>query len=69
LLRRRLRLRALPARDIVQNSNRHLVGRARRFVWAHDRSQTAFVEKHMQERMEPVPFFPGIGRYSSRPSV
>jgi hypothetical protein len=61
------RLRALPARDIVHNSNRHLVGRARRFVWAHDRSPTAFVEKHMSQRMEPVPLFPGIGRYTSRP--
>jgi hypothetical protein len=30
------RLRALPAREIVHNSNRFLVGRARRFVWAHD---------------------------------
>ena len=60
-------LRALPPRDIVHNSNRHLVGRARRFVWAHDRYQTAFVEKRVSQRTEPVPLFPGIGRYPSRP--
>jgi hypothetical protein len=57
-------LRALPPRDIVHNSNRHLVGRARRFVWAHDQSQTSFVEKHMSKRMETVPLFPGTGRYA-----
>jgi hypothetical protein len=61
------RLRALPPRDIVHHSNRHLVGRARRFVWANDQSQTSFVEKHMSKRMEAVPLFPGIGRYPAQP--
>lgn len=55
------RLRALSPRDIVHNSNRFLVGRARRFVWAHDRSQDAFVAKHMSRRLEPTPLFPDIG--------
>jgi hypothetical protein len=54
-------LRALLARDIVHNSNRFLVGRARRFVWAHDRSQGAFIAKHMSQRMEPTPLFPNVG--------
>jgi len=57
------RLHALPPREIVHNSNRFSVGRARRFVWAHDQSQTAFIEKHMSKRMEAVPLFPNIGHY------
>ncbi|WGD53175.1 hypothetical protein QA641_04370 [Bradyrhizobium sp. CB1650] len=55
------RLRALSPRDIVHNSNRFLVGRVRRFVWAHDRSQDAFVAKHMSRRLEPTPLLPDIG--------
>lgn len=62
-------LRHLPARELVHNSNRHLVGRARRFVWANDRCQTPFVEKHMSQRKEPLPLFPGIGRYPSQPAA
>ncbi len=54
-------LRARPLREIVHSSNRFLVGRARRFVWAHDQSQTAFIAKHMSQRMEPTPLFPDIG--------
>jgi hypothetical protein len=46
------------------NSNRFIVGRSRRFVWAHDQSQTAFIEKHMSMRMEAAPLFPGIGHYA-----
>jgi|SRR5579872_6025497 len=61
------RLRALPPREIVHNSNRFIVGRARRFVWAHDQSQTHFVEKHMSKRMEPTPLFPNIGFYPAAP--
>jgi hypothetical protein len=57
------RLRALPPRELVHNSNRFIVGRARRFVWAHDQSQSAFIEKHMSQRMEPTPLFPKIGHY------
>jgi uncharacterized protein DUF4238 len=59
------RLRNLPPREIVHNSNRFIVGRARRFVWAHDQSQRAFVEKHMSQRMEPTPLFPNIGLHPS----
>jgi hypothetical protein len=54
-------LRKLPLRDIVHNSNRFLVGRARRFVWAHDQSQRAFISKHMSQRMAPTPLFLNIG--------
>jgi hypothetical protein len=57
------RLRALPPRELVHNSNRFIVSRARRFVWAHDQSQTAFIEKHMSKQMEPTPLFPNIGHY------
>lgn len=61
------RLRALPPREIVHNSNRFLVGRARRFVWAHDQSQRTFIEKHMSQRMESTPLFPNIGLYPYAP--
>ena len=40
-----------------------VVGRARKFVWAHDQSQTVFIEKHMSKRLEPTPLFPNIGKY------
>jgi hypothetical protein len=58
-------LRSLSARELVHNSNRFLVGRARKFAWTHDDSQTAFIEKHMSTRIEPTPLFPGIGRDST----
>jgi hypothetical protein len=54
-------LRSIPPRELVHNHNRFSVGRARRFVWAHDESQSAFVEKHMSTNLEPTPLFPGIG--------
>ncbi|MGW1425248.1 DUF4238 domain-containing protein [Bradyrhizobium manausense] len=56
-------LRALPPRELVHNHNRFIVGRARRFVWAHDESQTAFIAKCMSKDMEATPLFPGIGYY------
>lgn len=59
------RLRNVSARELVHNSNRFLVGRARRFVWAQDQAQAAFIDKHMSKRMEPTPLFPGLGRYPS----
>jgi hypothetical protein len=36
------RLRQRKAREIVQHVNKHLVSRARRFVWGADRSQQSF---------------------------
>jgi Protein of unknown function (DUF4238) len=57
------RLRATSPRDLVQNINEFVVGRARRFVWASDESQTRFIENHMSKKMEPTPLFPGIGQY------
>jgi hypothetical protein len=57
------RLRAIPPREIVHNQNRFIVGRARRFVWAHDDSQSSFIEKHMSQNMEPTPLYPNIGFY------
>lgn len=56
-------LKALPPREIVHNNNRFTVGRARRFVWAQDESQTAFVAKQMSKTMESTPLFPNIGYY------
>jgi hypothetical protein len=56
-------LRSLHARELVHKLNYFVVGRARKFVWAHDQSQTVFIEKHMSKRLEPTPLFPNIGKY------
>lgn len=56
-------LRALPPRELVHNHNRFVVGRARRFVWANDETQTAFIAKCMSKDMEATPLFPNIGHY------
>jgi len=56
-------LRTRRPRDIVGPTNTQLVERARRYVWAHDLSQTAFISKHMGKKLEPVPFFPNLGKY------
>jgi hypothetical protein len=57
------RLRAIKPREIVQHVNTFIVGRARRFVWASDDSQTRFIQNHMSKNMEPTPLLPGIGQY------
>jgi Protein of unknown function (DUF4238) len=62
-------LRSLPARELVHKLNTYVVGRARKFVWAHDQSQTAFIEKHMSKRMEPTPLFPNIGYYPGQKTL
>jgi hypothetical protein len=56
-------LRRLKPREIVQHVNLFIVGRARRFVWAQDETQTRFVQNHMSKSLEPTPLFPGIGEY------
>jgi hypothetical protein len=44
-----------------------VVSRARRFVWAQDKSQMRFIKNHMSKNMEPTPLFPGItDKYSGR---
>jgi hypothetical protein len=46
--------------EIVSQVNTDLVERARRFVWAYDESQTAFIQKYMSTGLEPMPFFPTV---------
>jgi len=50
-------------RELVQNINLFVAGRARRFVWAQDEAQSRFIRRNMSKSLEPTPFFPGIGRY------
>lgn len=57
------RLCRIKPREIVRRVNQTIVGRARRFVWAQDKSQTPFIQKHMSKNMERTPLFPGIGQY------
>jgi hypothetical protein len=64
------RLRRSKPREIVGCVNRHLVTRARRFVWASDQSQTPFIQKHMSTRLEPTPFFPNLANhYDAAPPI
>lgn len=61
-------IRRRKPREIVGHVNTHLTTRARRFVWAADQAQTSFIQKHMSTRLEPTPFFPGLGkRYGAAP--
>jgi Protein of unknown function (DUF4238) len=53
----------LKPREIVQNVNLFVVGRARRFVWTQDETQRRFVQNHISRNLEPTPLFPGIGQY------
>lgn len=57
------RLRAAKPKALVQDFNKFIVSRARKFVWASDRSQTYFIEKYMSKALEPTPFFPTLGNY------
>lgn len=57
------KLRRVKPHDIVEHVNLFVVGRARRFVWAQDKSQARFVQNYMSKNMEPTPLFPGIGQY------
>ena len=41
------KLRRIKPREIVQHVNLFVVGRARRFVWAHDELQARFIQNHM----------------------
>jgi hypothetical protein len=49
----------------VARVNGFVVGRARRFVWASDRTQENFVGDRMSTEMEPLPLFPNIDKYPS----
>ncbi len=54
-------------REIVDQINGDHIARARRFVWARDKSrpQSEFVRRHMSTRMEKAPFFPSLTNYPS----
>jgi hypothetical protein len=49
--------------DIVFRVNSFVVARARRFVWAQDRSQEQFIGNLMSKQLEPTPLFPNLSRY------
>jgi hypothetical protein len=56
-------MRSRRLRDIVGPVNTHIVERARRYVWAQDSSQQAFIGKHMGKKLESLPLFPTLGKY------
>ncbi|MGA2995988.1 hypothetical protein [Bradyrhizobium sp.] len=58
-------VRAQKPVDLVARVNGFVVGRARRFVWASDRTQENFVGDRMSTEMEPLPLFPNIDKYPS----
>jgi hypothetical protein len=55
--------------EIVALANKRTVERARRYVWARDSSQEAFIGKHMGKKLEPVPLFPNLGKYPASVSA
>jgi len=50
------------ANTIVVKVNEYVVGRARRYVWAHTESQERFVERNMSKNPEERPFFRNLGK-------
>jgi Protein of unknown function (DUF4238) len=50
-------------REIVGPANKQTVERARRYVWAQNGSQEAFIRKYMGKKLEPLPLFPNLGKY------
>jgi hypothetical protein len=46
---------------IVQITNKYVVSKARRYVYAHDKSQTNFIDKYMSKDMFAPPFWPSLG--------
>jgi hypothetical protein len=57
------RVREMRPRDIVGRANQQTIQRARRYVWARDAAQEGFIAKHMGKKLEPLPFFPNLGKY------
>lgn len=47
-------------KEIVKASNKFVVARARKYVWACDDTQKRFVENNMSIAMESIPFFPSL---------
>jgi hypothetical protein len=50
-------------RELAEQINLFLVGRAHRFVWAPDETRTASFQNQMSKNLEPTPLFLGIGQY------
>ena len=50
------------AKTVVKNINDYIVTRARRFVWASDRSQEEYIRAKMSTAMEPLPLFPALSQ-------
>jgi hypothetical protein len=61
-------VRAQTALDLVCRVNDLVIGRARLYVWARDKSAEPLVRTIMSTKMEPLPLFPGIGNYPGRPA-
>jgi hypothetical protein len=57
------KLRRTNPGELVSHVNTYVVSRARRFVWAQDRSQERFVENRMSTKPERPPLLPNIDRY------
>ena len=55
------KLRERRAKEVVTEVNKLVTVRARRFVWARDRSQDRFVANRMSSQMEPTPLLQSIG--------
>lgn len=55
-------VRLLAPQVVARNVNLWVVSRARRFVFAHDKSQASFIEKHIHANMEPTPLFPSFSK-------
>jgi hypothetical protein len=53
-------LRHSTADTVVSHINEFVVSRARRYVWACNRSMRPFIEKHFGTAREPLPLFPTL---------
>jgi hypothetical protein len=56
-------VRGQTALDLVRHVNDFVVGRARLYVWARDKSLEPFIHAKMSKNIEPLPLFPNIGKY------
>jgi hypothetical protein len=61
------KLRRASPRKLACDVNTYVVSRARRLVWAQDRSQERFIENRMSTKLEPTPLLPNIDRYQPPP--
>jgi hypothetical protein len=50
-----------PFDKLAKSMNRLVVERARKYVYAHDTSQTEFVRNHLSKNKEPSPLYPSLG--------